>query len=45
MVHLILLIMALVCFLLAAANWPARPSLGWIGAFLLTLDQLLRVAG
>lgn len=43
MAHMILLILALVCFLLAAIEWPPASSsrLIALGLFLLTLAELI----
>ncbi len=39
--HLILIIAALVCFLLATFGVQTRISIGWLGAALLTLTLLI----
>ncbi len=39
MIDLILLLVALICFILAAAGWDGR--LGWLGLAFLTLAALI----
>lgn len=42
MISIILLVVALVCFIAAAANaWSDRVSLGWLGAAFVVLSMLL----
>lgn len=40
-IHLILVIAALVCFLLATFNVQTKINVGWLGAALLTLTLLI----
>lgn len=41
-VTLILLVVALILFLLAAINWPQSPvGLGWLGLFFYVLVQVI----
>lgn len=41
MITTVLLVVALVCFLLATANYPTGISVGWLGAAFITLSLLI----
>ena len=41
-INLILLVLALICWFLAAISIPSRVSLGWLGMFIYGLSLLLR---
>jgi hypothetical protein len=41
MLAMILLIIALVCFIAAAANYPSGIPIGWLGAAFITLSLLI----
>ncbi len=41
MLSMILLILALICFIAAAANYPQGFNIGWLGAAFITLSLLI----
>jgi len=41
MIVTVLLIIALICFIAAAANYPAGVQIGWLGAAFVTLSLLI----
>lgn len=45
MLSLILLILALVCFIAAAAGYPPNIRIGWLGAAFITLTLLIPGVG
>lgn len=40
-ITLVFYVLALVCFLLAAANFPERLSLGWLGLAFCVMTQIV----
>ena len=41
-INLILLVLALICWFLAALNIPSRVNLGWLGMFVYGLSMILK---
>jgi hypothetical protein len=41
MISIILLVVALICFIAATANYPTGVSIGWLGAAFVVLSLLI----
>ena len=41
MISIILLVIALICFIAAAANYPVGVQMGWLGAAFVVLSLLI----